>query len=189
MDDVRRLVAIAIAALCAALLVGPVAAAPGAQVPAFSLKRIQAKAGDASYLPTRLPFGYRYERWQLPSGKLVVTFKHKNSADRFTFQVERLPQGMECDLQGSFLRTLQMDGNKVYYSARRASGSPGAASPHRRRTRDTCSASTRAGLYPTLPSRASPHPASASPACRARERFVAVGDERGVASTSAAPSQ
>ena len=115
MDDVRRLVAIAIAALCAALLVGPVAAAPGAQVPAFSLKRIQAKAGDASYLPTRLPFGYRYERWQLPSGKLVVTFKHKNSADRFTFQVERLPQGMECDLQGSFLRTLQMDGNKVYY--------------------------------------------------------------------------
>jgi hypothetical protein len=112
---VRRHVTIAVAALCAALLAGPAAAALGAQVPAFSLKRIQAKAGDASYLPTRLPLGYRYERWQLPSGKLVVTFKHKTSADRFTFQVERLPQGMECDLQGSFHRTLQMDGNKVYY--------------------------------------------------------------------------
>jgi hypothetical protein len=45
----------------------------------------------------------------------VVTFKHKHSADRFTFQVERLTRGMECDLQGSFHRTLQMDGNKVYY--------------------------------------------------------------------------
>jgi hypothetical protein len=112
---VRRLVPIALAALCAALLAGPAAAAPGAQVPAFSLKRIQAKAGDASYLPTRLPLGYRYERWQVSNGTLVVTFKHKQSADRFSFQVERLPQGMECDLQGSFHRTLQMDGNKVYY--------------------------------------------------------------------------
>ncbi len=102
-------------ALGATLLAGAASAAPGAQVPPFSLKRIQAAAGDASYLPTRLPLGYRYERWQRPNGTLVVTFKHKNSADRFTFQVERLPQGMECDLQGSFLRTLQMDGNKVYY--------------------------------------------------------------------------
>ena len=111
----KRLAPIVLALLCTALLAGPAAATPGAQVPAFSLKRIQAKAGDASYLPTRLPFGYRYERWQLASGKLVVTFKHKHSGDRFTFQVERLPQGMECDLQGSFHRTLQMDGNKVYY--------------------------------------------------------------------------
>lgn len=111
----KRLAPIALAFLCTALLAGPAAATPGAQVPAFSLKRIQANAGDASYLPTRLPLGYRYERWQLPSGKLVVTFKHKHSADRFTFQVERLPQRMKCDLQGSFHRTLQMDGNKVYY--------------------------------------------------------------------------
>jgi hypothetical protein len=84
-------------------------------VPPFTLKLIQAKAGDAAYLPTRLPLGYRYERWQLLAGRLVVTFKHKHSADRFTFQVGRLPRGMECDLQGSFHRTLQMDGNKVYY--------------------------------------------------------------------------
>ena len=62
-----------------------------------------------------MPFGYRYERWQLTDGKLVVTFKHSRSADRFTFHVKPLPPGMECDLQGSFLRTLQMDGNKVYY--------------------------------------------------------------------------
>ena len=108
----RRLAPIAIALLC---LAGTAAAATGPQVPTFTLKRIQARAGDMAYLPTRVPLGYRYERWQLPTGRLVVTFRHKHSADRFTFQVERLPLGMECDLQGSFHRTLQMDGNKVYY--------------------------------------------------------------------------
>jgi hypothetical protein len=113
---VKRLArTLAVALLCGAALAGAAAAAPGAQVPAFTLKRIQANAGDAAYLPTRLPLGYRYERWQRPGNTLVVTFKHKHSADRFTFQVERLPRGMECDLQGSFHRTLQMDGNKVYY--------------------------------------------------------------------------
>jgi hypothetical protein len=116
---VRRLVPIALAALCAALLAWPAAAAPGAHVPAFSLKRIQARAGDASYLPTRLPFGYRYERWQLSNGTLVVTFKHKQSADRFSFQVERLPKGTACDLGGAFHKILQMDGNKVYYRGER----------------------------------------------------------------------
>jgi hypothetical protein len=84
-------------------------------VPAFTLKRIQAKAGDAGYLPTRLPFNYRYERWQRPSGGLVVTFKHTRSVDRFSFQVRRLPAGTQCDMGGAFHKTLQMDGNKVYY--------------------------------------------------------------------------
>jgi hypothetical protein len=73
------------------------------------------RAGDASYLPTRVPLGYRYERWQQSGGKLVVTFKHGSSANRFRFEVERLPRGMACDLPGSFLRTLQTDGNKVYH--------------------------------------------------------------------------
>jgi hypothetical protein len=112
---VQRFVSVALAVVCAAVLAAPAVAATGPQVPAFTLKRIQAKAGDAAYLPTRVPLGYRYERWRLADGKLVVTFTHKLSRDRFTFQVERLPKGMGCDLQGSFLRTLQMDGNKVYY--------------------------------------------------------------------------
>jgi hypothetical protein len=87
----------------------------GPQVPASTPKRIQVRAGDASYLPTRVPLGYRYERWQQSGGKLVVTFKHGSSANRFRFEVERLPRGMACDLPGSFLRTLQTDGNKVYH--------------------------------------------------------------------------
>jgi hypothetical protein len=110
-----RFLPLSVVVACAALLAGTAAAASGPQVPAFTLKRIQAKAGDAAYLPTRLPLGYRYERWQLAGGRLDVTFKQKRGADRFTFRVERLPRGMECDLQGSFHRTLQMDGNKVYY--------------------------------------------------------------------------
>jgi hypothetical protein len=87
----------------------------GPQVPASTLKRIQVRAGDASYCRTRVPLGYRYGRWQQSGGKLVITFKHGSSANRFRFEVERLPRGMECDLQGSFLRTLQTDGNKVYH--------------------------------------------------------------------------
>jgi hypothetical protein len=108
-----------LALACSAVLATPGTAAPGPQVPAFTLKRIQARAGDAAYLPTRLPFGYRYERWQPPSSGLVVTFKHARSADRFTFQVERLPRATQCDLGGAFHKTLQMDGNKVYYRGER----------------------------------------------------------------------
>ena len=115
-----RLASLACLALaCSAVLATPAAAALGPQVPTFTLKRIQAKAGDAAYLPTRLPLGYRYERWQLPSSGLVVTFKHARSADRFSFQVEKLLRGTHCDLGGAFHKTLQMDGNKVYYGGER----------------------------------------------------------------------
>jgi hypothetical protein len=107
-------------ACCAALLgVGSLAtaaqAAPGAQVSTFTLHRIQAAFGDATYLPTRLPFGYRYERWQRLNGHLMVVFRQKQGNDRFGFQVERLPKSTACDLGGAFHKTLQMDGNKVYY--------------------------------------------------------------------------
>jgi hypothetical protein len=111
-----RLVSLVCAALAgAALLSATAAAAPGAQVPTFTLHRIQANFGDAAYLPTRLPLGYAYERWQRVNGNLVVTFKQRKGNDRFTFQVERLPKGTPCDLGGAFHKTLQMDGNKVYY--------------------------------------------------------------------------
>ena len=132
-------------------------------MPSFTLQRIQAKASDAAYLPTRLPFGYAYERWRFDDGKLVVTFKHRRSSDRFTFQVRRLPQGMECDLQGSFHRTLQMDGNKVFYGgeqgewiAWRCVTSPKTQTRYLLR-------STRAGRCRTWRWLESPRPASASP--------------------------
>jgi hypothetical protein len=111
-----RLLALACAALVGASLIPATAmAARGPQVPAFTLHSIQARFGDTAYLPTRLPFGYAYERWQRVDGKLVVTFKQRRGNDRFTFQVERLAKGTACDLDGAFHRTLQMDGNKVYY--------------------------------------------------------------------------
>ena len=112
-----RLASLACLALaCSAVLALPAAAARGPQVPAFTLKLIQARTGDAAYLPTRLPLGYRYERFQLPaSGGLVVAFKHARSADRFSFRVAKLPGGTHCDGGGAFHRVLQMDGNKVYY--------------------------------------------------------------------------
>jgi hypothetical protein len=112
-----RLVSVVCAALVGAVLLLPASAlaARGAQVPTFTLHRIQANFGDSAYLPTRLPLGYAYERWQRVNGNLVVTFKQRQGNDRFTFQVRRLPKGTACDLGGAFHKTLQMDGNKVYY--------------------------------------------------------------------------
>jgi hypothetical protein len=106
--------------LCGALVVAMALsaagfAATGAQVPTFTLHRIQSNFGDAAYLPTRLPFGYTYDRWQRLDGHLSVSFRQKKGKDTFSFQVERLPKGTACDLGGAFIKTLQMDGNKVYY--------------------------------------------------------------------------
>ena len=53
---------------CAAVLATPAAGASDPQVPAFTLKLIQARTGNAVCLPTRLPLGYRYERFQIASG-------------------------------------------------------------------------------------------------------------------------
>jgi hypothetical protein len=111
-----RLVSLVCGALVGAMALSAATfAATGAQVPAFTLHRIQSNFGDAAYLPTRLPFGYTYERWQRLNGHLSVTFRQKKGKDTFTFQVERLPKGTACDLGGAFHKTLQMDGNKVYY--------------------------------------------------------------------------
>ena len=116
MNRRRGSLLVACAALLAtALFASAAQAAPGAQVPTFSLHRIQAVFGDATYLPTRLPFGYRYERWQGLNGHLSVVFRQKQGSDGFSFQVERLPKSTACDLGGAFHKTLQMDGNKVYY--------------------------------------------------------------------------
>ena len=90
-------------------------AALGAQDPPFTLHRIQANFGDAAYLPTRLPLGYAYERWQRVDGKLVVTFKARRGSDRFRSRSSDCSKGTACDLGGAFHKTLQMDGNKVYY--------------------------------------------------------------------------
>jgi hypothetical protein len=110
-----RLVVGCTAFLVAGLLASVAQAATGPQVPRFTLHRIQAAFGDSAYLPTRLPFGYTYERWQRLNGHLAVVFRQKRGNDRFNFQVERLPRGTACDLGGAFHKTLQMDGNKVYY--------------------------------------------------------------------------
>ena len=101
--------------LLAGLLASAAPAASGPQVPTFSLHRIQAAFGDATYLPSRLPLGYRYERWQRLDGHLMLVFRQRQGEDRFNFQVDRLPKGTPCDLGGAFHKTLQMDGNKVYY--------------------------------------------------------------------------
>jgi hypothetical protein len=106
-----------------AFVVAPASAlaARGPQVPPFTLHLIQAKAGDATYLPSRLPARYRYERWTFAGGKLTVFYKNAASARRFSFEVTKLPATRACDLDGAFEMTLQLYGNKVYYRGERRS--------------------------------------------------------------------
>ena len=108
-------------ALLALLVAAPVTAATprGAQVPAFTLKLLQQRFGDQTYVPTRLPMRYAYQRWQRVDGKLVLTFKERTSRDSFRFEASLLPDGEHCDGGGAFHKTLQMDGNKVYYGSER----------------------------------------------------------------------
>ena len=92
-----------------------IAAAPaGAKVPPFTLKLLQKRFGDQTYMPTRLPIRYQYLRWQQMDGKLVLTFKERTSADSFRFEVSKLAPGAPCG-GGAFNRILPVDGNKVYY--------------------------------------------------------------------------
>ena len=94
----------------------PAIAAPskGAQVPAFTLNLLQHQFGDQAYVPTRVPTGYRYSRWQRIDDSLVLTFKERTSTDTFRFEVSKLAPAAPCDGGGAFHRIIQTDGNKIY---------------------------------------------------------------------------
>ena len=109
----KRAVLLLVAA--AVTLPGTALAARGAQVPAFTLHRIQARTGDSSYLPTRVPAHYRYGRWTFTGGKLTVLFANTSGHDSFSFEVTKLSAATACDFGGAFNRIIQMDGNRVYY--------------------------------------------------------------------------
>ena len=79
------------------------------------MHRIQAAFGDATYLPTRLPLGYRYERWQRLDGHSRSSSGSGRARTGSTSRWSGCRRARPCDLGGAFHKTLQMDGNKVYY--------------------------------------------------------------------------
>ena len=116
----RLLVLTLVAASCAV----PAASAASAPVtPPFIQQLVNKKAGVLAYTPTRVPFRHRYVgyRWDAASGILALRYADRRfpldgrhtvtfTADRFGGTAARCGDGR--------LKTLQLDGNKVYWDGR-----------------------------------------------------------------------
>ena len=80
-----RVLSAAALAVIGALTLGASAVAASAPLPVTAGKAVRAAAGDAAYVPTSLPAGYRFVRWKDATGGrpplpgqawFVVTFRH-----------------------------------------------------------------------------------------------------------------
>jgi hypothetical protein len=97
-------------------------AASAPAVPLFVQKLVRTRAGDLAYVPTRLPFRYRYRsyRWNGSTHMLVLRFADERFASpakhTLVFTVEQFPGRVESCGDGR-QKTLQMGGNKVYWDA------------------------------------------------------------------------
>jgi hypothetical protein len=116
-----RTIAIALAALAVAL---PATAASSAQplVPAFIQHLVKARAGSLAYAPTRAPSGYRYlsYSWSAPKQLLTIRLHDKHYATtntRHTIAFTARPfAGTLASCSNGKLKTIQYDGNKVYWN-------------------------------------------------------------------------
>jgi hypothetical protein len=108
--------------LAAAALAAPVAAASTAKptVPPFIQNAARAKAGTVAYAPTRLPRKYAYlrYRWLAASRQLTFWFADSrypvNGKHTVAFTAEPFAGTLASCADGK-QKTLQLDGNKVYW--------------------------------------------------------------------------
>ena len=107
--------------MLAAVLAAPAVAAAGVTasqplVPTFIQQLVKRKAGPLAYAPTRAPFRYRYESFTWKSPVLTIRFvdpRYENAArHRVTFTARR--SGGDC--AAGKVKTLQLDGNRVYWN-------------------------------------------------------------------------
>jgi hypothetical protein len=109
------LAALAVAAFLPASLS---AAKPNPVVPPFIQDLVRAKAGNLAYVPTRVPFGYRYVGYGWKARVVTIRIADRRfpldgrhslafSARRFGGTLASCGDGRE--------KTLQMGGNKVYW--------------------------------------------------------------------------
>jgi len=97
-------------------LTAPAAASALVPVPLAAQRTIEQRAGALSYVPARVPFGFRYSRWSYTSGSrpaLRIWFhrRGKPAAWQITFIASR--QSGSCP-RGE--KSYQVDGNKVWWS-------------------------------------------------------------------------
>lgn len=96
-------------------------------LPAPLRAQLAAQSGGSLFLPARTPLFYRYRSGASVShGKLSVTFTNRVrvrqglwrwTAQTFRWQVEPLRSGVGCSAWRTPDKTLQLDGNKVLWSA------------------------------------------------------------------------
>jgi hypothetical protein len=89
--------------------------------------RLATEQGGSLYLPARTPLFYRYRAGaKVTAGVLSVPFTNRVrvrqgvwrwTKQTFVWRVERLPQGTACTSWKTRDQTLQLSGNKVYWSS------------------------------------------------------------------------
>ena len=110
-----------LAVLALLLALGAAASSAGAAtqplVPPFIQGLVKARAGTLAYVPTRAPIGYRYSSYTWNGGTRVLTIRlaHRREPRRtISFTARRSAVPLARCGEGR-LKTLQLDGNKVYW--------------------------------------------------------------------------
>jgi hypothetical protein len=103
-----------------------------AYVPHSTRVRLASASGGTLYLPARTPLFYRYRSWaQVGSGVLSVRFTNRVRVREgvwrwtrrsFLWQVRPLRSAQTCARWAGAQKTLQVGGNRVYWSAEAAGG-------------------------------------------------------------------
>lgn len=111
------LVVLAALAVAALLPTSLSAAKPNPVVPPFIQKLVRAKAGGLAYVPTRVPFRYRYLGYGWKGRVLTIKVADRrfplDGRHSLAFTAQRFGTLASCG--DGREKTLQMDGNKVYW--------------------------------------------------------------------------
>jgi hypothetical protein len=95
-----------------------VIAAPPPVVPPFIQHLVQRKAGELAYVPTRTPWKHRYGSYSWRDGRLTIrlvdTRYPVNYLNSVSFSAQRF-RGTLASCANGKDKTLQLDGNKVYW--------------------------------------------------------------------------
>ena len=112
-----------VVSLVAVLAPVPAVAAARPMVPFFVQALALKKAGSVAYAPTRVPFGYRYTgyTWLPASRQLTFRFDDRRYPRNGTHALRFTAQpfgGTLASCADGKQKTLQLDGNKVYWDGR-----------------------------------------------------------------------
>jgi hypothetical protein len=114
----RRL--LLVLSLAAAVAAVPAAGSIKPVVPPFVQQLALKKAGTVAYAPTRVPFGYRYTSYTWLAASRQLTFRFddrryaRNGKHALRFTAEPFAGTLASCADGK-QKTLQLDGNKVYW--------------------------------------------------------------------------